>query len=208
MTGTGLPLNRATAPQVLRLFDLCFRQGVFDAYDQDDDYAVREFLEKHKENGGYGLVYDDDNFDWRRWRYTIARWCRENRLGSVGNVYLDSPELWKGYKTFLFAVIPISMRFYLMGVEEWLENPNPGRIPEFKMFKKTHFKNVPSHLKEMSTQDFISYIQEFVYERQRLHIKNDLTDRQYDSFAQAMWTLTKKYPPIYDPTKEKVRNNR
>lgn len=202
--GTGLPLNRTTAPQVIRLFDLCFRQGVFDACNQDDDYEVSEFLQRHKADGGYGLVYDDDEFDWRRWRFVIARWCREARLGSVGDVYIDSPQLWKGQKTFLFAVIPISMRFYLMGVEEWLENPNPAKIAEFKLFKKTHFKQVPRHLRSMKVPDFISYIQEFVYERQSLHLKHDLSDAQYDSFARAMWTLTKKYPPKYDPAKEKI----
>ena len=199
-----IPLNRTTAPQVLRLFDVCFRQGVFDASDLDDNYAAQEFLERHKTDGGYGLVYDDDNFDWRRWRFVLARWCRYHRLGSVGDVYIDSPQLWKGSKNFLFAVIPISMRFYLMGVEEWLESPTPARLAEFKLYKKIHFKPVPDYLRVMKTPDFISYIQEFVYERQRLHLQNDISEVQYDSFSQAMWRLTKQYPTGNGSSKEKI----
>lgn len=199
-----LPLNRTTAPQLLRLFDHCFRQGVFDAMDSFDDYVARDFVERHKADGGYGLLYDDENFDWRRWRFTLARWCREERLGSVGDVLIDSPWLWKsGRKTFLVALLPISMRFYLMGIEEWLDYPNRGNLGFFKIMRKVHWKKMEKpYLQKITTQDFISYIQEFVYERQRLHIQGDLEESKYDSFATAMWTLTKRYPTGYGALKK------
>ena len=190
---TDLVLNRTTAPMVLRLFDLCFKRGVLDACDQDDDYASREFLEKHKSDGGYGLVYDDEDFDWKRWRFTISRMCRENRLTRLEEEYLSSSALRHRATTFLYAILPITMRFYLMGVEEWLDYPNEAH-KAFFVEPNVHWKPVPSHLRKINKNDFIYYMQEFVYERQRLHFENDLTPKQYDSFAEAMWKFTRKCP--------------
>lgn len=197
-----LPLNRTTAPQVIRLFDSCFKRGVMDACSQDDDYGVKEWLERHKADGSYGLVYDDEDFDWRRWRFTIERWSREDRLGSVGDTYLNSIYVRRNSHNFLFAVLPMTMRFYMMGVEEWLEYPNPLSVERFKHAKKIHWKQMPSHMVNMTTADFLSYLQEFIYERQKMHIKDDLTELQYDSFSIAMYKYTRKYEIPYDETAE------
>lgn len=197
-----LPLNRTTAPQVIRLFDSCFKRGVLDACSQDDDYGVREWLERHKADGSYGLVYDDENFDWRRWRFTIERWCREDRLGSVGDTYINSIYVRRNSHNFLFAVLPMTMRFYMMGVEEWLEYPNPLGIERFKHTKKIHWKQMPSHMVNMTTADFLSYLQEFVYERQKKNLEDDLTELQYDSFSIAMYKYTRKYEIPYDEQAE------
>lgn len=200
-----LPLNRTTAPQVIRLFDSCFKRGVLDAFSQDDDISVREWLERHKEAGDFGLVYDDENFDFRRWRFTIERWAREDRLGSVGDTYLNSMYVRKKNNTFLYAILPMTMRFYLMGVEEWLSYPNPISIEVFRHTKKVHWKQVPNHLRNITTSDFLSLLQEFIYERQKMHLDDDLTDRQYDSFSVAMYQYTRKYEiPDFDAAEENL----
>lgn len=199
-----LPLNRTTAPQVIRLFDSCFKRGVLHAQEQDDDYGVRDWLERHKAAGDYGLVYDDNNFDFRRWRFTIERWCREDRVGSVGDTYLNSLYVRSGTnKTFLFAILPMTMRFYMMGVEEWLAYPNPLNTSMFKQTRKIHWKPVLPHMKVMNTSDFLSYLQEFIYERQGMALEGDLTPAQYDGFAEAMYKFTRKYEiPEFDKAEE------
>lgn len=205
------PLNRTTAPQVLNIFDYCFKQGVIDAYELGDDYTAKEWLEERKEDGGYGLLTDiGTEYDWRRWRFTLYRWCRNARLGTVGDTYIDQV---RKVGNFLFCVLWISMRFYLMGIEEWLEYPNQTNIQVFKQTKKIHWKPVPSHLKVMKKDDFISYIQAFVYERAKIHKKikedwpeevsagllsRDASDRAYDTFSQTMWILTRPSPTYAD----------
>lgn len=206
------PLNTTTAPQVLRLFDYCFKQGVLDACDLGDDYEARDWLNERKEDGGYGLLSDKDTpYDWRRWRFTLFRWCRNAHIGSVGETYID------GIRTasnLLFCVVPIAMRFYLMGIEEWLEYPNSTNTLIFKQTPKIHWKPVAPHLKKITKDDFISYIQDFVYERKKFHEKvkadwpeeiatpllnRDASYSAYDNFAKAMWTYTrtpKKYGKV------------
>jgi len=197
-------LNRTTAPQVVRLFDVCFKKGVLDCYELSDDYEARDFLLKHKSDGTYGLVYDDFNFDWRRWRFTLERWCREYRVGSIGDTYLASMHVTRYLHSYLFAVIPMTMRFYLMGVEEWLEYPNPSNIELFKHTKRIHWKPVQAHLKSIRNSDFLSYLQEFIYEKQRMNLEGDLTAKQYDSFSKAMYIYTQKYMIPYESEAEET----
>ena len=194
------PLNRTTAPVVIRLFDYCFKQGVLDACAVEDDYLVKEWLDRRKQDGSYGLLSDmDTEYDWKRWRFTLFRWCRIAKMTTLGENYID---MIRKHSNFLFCVLPISMSFYLMGVEEWLEYPNPTNTALFKQKNKIHWKPVPDHLKNITKDDFISYTQEFTYERQKLHamaaenedeetFKKDASDNAYNEFCTALWALTR-----------------
>ena len=194
------PLNRTTAPQAIRLFDYCFKQGVFDACYIENDYEAQQFLDSHPESGGYGLLVEPyEGFDWRHWQHTLYRFCREARIKSIAENYIDCIHRYR--KKFVFAILPIAMRFYLMGIEEWLSYPNPNNTEIFKHEGKIHWKPVPRHLRKMSTPDFISLIQQFVYERQSKEYPGDLSATMYDTFANTMWRCVQKYP-VYVTDKE------
>jgi len=187
------PLNRTTGPQAIRLFDYCFKQGVIDACELEDDYSAKEFLTHMLETGGYGVLNEPtDGFDWKRWQFTLYRYCRYGRLGSISDTYIDKIHRFRN--TFVFAILPIAMRFYLMGIEEWLEYPNPNNIALFKQRKKIHWKPMPQHLVTITTPDFISLVQQFVYERVDKAIENDLPAHRYNNFASALWRCNQKYP--------------
>lgn len=187
------PVNRSSAPLVLRLFDYCFKQGVQDAADTEDDYAVKDWLEQRKQNGDYGLLSEPDTpYDWKRWRFTLYRWCRTIRLNTLGEGYIDHIRGFQ--KNFSFAVLPISMRFYMMGVEEWLDYPNALNLALFWQAPKTHWKPVPPHLKKMKNSDLIYCIQDFVYERIGKKYPGDMDESRYNDFALAMWRCMQKYP--------------
>ena len=55
-------LNRTTAAQILRLYPLCFKHGVLDAYELGDVYAAREFLDLHDEGWTYGVLGEPDDY--------------------------------------------------------------------------------------------------------------------------------------------------
>lgn len=187
-----LPLNRTTAPQVIRLLDYCFKMGVLDAYEAGDDFMVKDWVEARKEDGKYGLLADPDvEYDWRRWRFTLFRWCRLLSLTRAGEGYIDRI---RNKNNFLFAVLPISMHFYLMGAQEWLDYPNPANITIFKNTLRIHWKPMPqSYLRTMRTDDFISYIQEYIYSLQSNPREDDIPISKYNSFCVALWKFTRKY---------------
>lgn len=195
------PLNRVTGPQVIKLFDYCFRQGVFDACDFGDDITVQEWLDARLADGGYGLLSEcGEEFDWKRWRLVLYRWCRIGQIGIIGESYVDVIHKYKA--TSIFALLPMCMRFYLMGIEEWLAYPNPNNIALFKQKKKIHWKPFPSHLMNIRTTDFISYLQEFVYERVNKHFEDDLNQSRYDSFSTGVWRCNQKYYYADENTEE------
>lgn len=187
-------LNRSTARQALRLFDYCFKMGVLDARDVEDDYLVQEWYDRHNSDWTYGLLSAPDAvFPWQRWRHTLYRWCRNTGLRLLGETYIDM--MRSKNQSCLFAIIPISMRFYLMGVEEWLAYPNRTNAEVFKMNLYIHWKPMrPATLKTIRTDDFIAYMQDWAYEFKDLPLnvqKIVCKDTFFDGFIQGIWQLTR-----------------
>ncbi len=187
------PLNRSTAPTIIRFFDLCFKHGVIDAYVFADDYGAREFVQKHKEAWDFGVLGEPDDFDWEMWRFTLYRWGRMNHFMKLAENYIY--RITK--KNYLWYILPFCMRFYLMGIEEWIEYPDPSKIEIFKNENKVHWKPVPPHLRKITTNDFISYMQEFAYEFRRSPLSQGedriMVTRTMDGYIQAIHDMTRKY---------------
>lgn len=184
-------LNRASAQNILRLFNLSFRYGVLDAYELGDEYAAKDFLEKHRENWTYGAVGQPDDFDWKHWRfYMTSKFCMFNGLTGFSERYLYSIKTYN----YLFCPIIMSMRFYLKGVEEWIEYPNPSRIELFKRAGVAHWKPMPNQFKKITkTENFVD-IQEIAYEYSRTHgDAQTVTPNVMKEFCSAMFDLTRKY---------------
>lgn len=168
--------------------------GVLDARDVEDDYLVQEWYNTHRPEWSYGLLSAPDAvFTWQRWRHTLYRWCRNTGLRTLGETYIDM--MRRRAQSCLFAIIPLTMRFYLMGVEEWLAYPNRANAEVFKMNLYVHWKPMrPASLKLIRTDDYIAYLQDWSYEFRDLPPnvqKNLCKDTFFDSFTQAIWQLTR-----------------
>ena len=186
-------LNRTSAPHVVRFFDLCFKQGVIDACAYDDDYGAKEFLYKHKEAWDFGVLGEPDDFDWEMWRFTMYRWARRNHFTKFSSDFIYRIVR----KNYLWYFLPYCMRFYLMGIEEWLEYPNEINMEAFKGESKIHWKPVPRQLRKITVNDTISYMQEFCYEFRRSPLSSGddrvMSPNAMDAFCQAIHDLTRKY---------------
>lgn len=186
------PITHKSALDVVRLLDFCYKKGVIDACGVEDDLAVQDWLDATHKKGKYGLVdFPDEECDWKRWRFFLLRWCRENKLSKLGFDYIDGIRKVSGFE---YVVIPMTMRFYLQGVKEWLEYPNEMGIAIFKSRYRQRWTNkVPKNMKNMKTDDFISLIQEFIYEFRQFPMDEmtDLRDSALDNFEYAMWQMTR-----------------
>lgn len=180
------PFSHARTLQIAHLFDYCFKRGAIEACDAEDDVAVTDWYEQRKKDGCYGLISDMGlDYDWRRWRFTLLRWCRMANLRSLADGFID--EL-KRDGNILSAIFPVSMRFYLLGVKEWLDYPNPINMEFFKHNMRIHWKDTND---KFFNNDYIVYIHEFTYEAQDSGIEERLV-RRMDGFAQGMWSGFKK----------------
>lgn len=186
-------INRQTARMILKLFDCCFKRGVIDASEADNEHWCREFIEARRTQGDFSLLDVSDIYDWKEWRMILARWCRYTKNMKLCPLYLD-----KVYKeNYYWSIFPIAMDFYILGVEEWLEYPNPYKIELFRYSASTHWKPMPRKgLQKITTDDKVSYVQQFAYERERL---DPARGGSYVNFAQEIWAFTRPLPP--DPLK-------
>lgn len=170
---------------------MCFKQGVLDAYKMGDDYAVRDFVEKHKANWSYGVLGEPDDYDWKMWRFSLYRWCRRCRLAQFAENYLYEVKSFN----YLYCPIVFSMRFYLMGIEEWLDYPNPVGIERFRQGTMSHWTPNTDHgANKITTREIIVEMQEIAYQyRRRPEDDWEVRGGVMVEFGTAMVDLTSKF---------------
>ncbi len=183
------PLNRTSAPHVLRLFDACFKQGVLDACKLGDDITAREFISSHKDSFTFGLLGDELEYDWQMFRFVLYRWARMYKLKALAENYI----LFIRSKNYLWALLPYCMQFYLMGIEEWIAYPNPSRIGLFKANIKVHW-DVNYPVRKFTLPDYLSYMHEICFAYQRLpDEEKQVSMSVMDGYCIALYNLTRKY---------------
>lgn len=182
-------MNRTTAPQILRLCVLCLKRGVLDAYELGDDYAAEEFLRKHKEEWTYGVLGEPDDFDWKMWRFSLYRWCRRAGLAGFAESYLYEVKRYN----YLYCPIVMSMRFYLMGIEEWLAYPNPVGIERYRKESSSHWQPPGQGARKLTRRDIIAEMQNISYSfRRRPEEDREVSHGVMDEFCSSMFDLTSK----------------
>lgn len=183
------PLNRANGPAILRLFDACFKRGVIDACEAEDDYAVRDFISRHKSNWTFGTIQEPAEMDWRTYRFILYRWSREMGCTSFAENYL----LMVRKTNYLWCLLPYCMYFYLMGAEEWIAYPAQPKIGIFKMNKRVHWDpNCP--VKKFTRTDYISYMHEASFAYRKLdEEKRIVSCSLMEAYCQAVFDVTRKY---------------
>lgn len=182
-------LNRTTGPQILRLFDICFKRGVLDACEHGDLDELRRFVDDKTDNWTFGVVGDDRDIDWREYRFVVYKWCRRTGLTVFAENYL----MMIRKENIYWCLLPYCMRFYLLGVKEWIEYPNPTKIEIFKTISKGHW-DLKNNMAKFTKMDYISSMHDFAMEyRESTSENRPVTDAMMDNFCIAIYDLTRKY---------------
>lgn len=182
-------LNRTSANQILLFFDACFKQGVLDAYDLGSDLEARDFLQEKRADWSFGRLGMRGEFDWQMFRQTLYWWARRSRLQSLAEKYIFKIRT----KAITWCLFPFCMRFYLNGIEEWIDYPNEARIEIFKSSKRVHW-SPNSELSKFTKGDYFSYLHEFAYQfRQIPESEQPVNATLMDSFIQALYDLSSAY---------------
>lgn len=182
-------LNRTSAPQVLRFFGVCFKQGVIDAFEFGSDVDTREFYEQKKDDWTFGILGEPDDFDWEAFRYKTYWWARKNHMKALAENYIFKIR----HINYLWCFLPYCMRFYLLGIKEWLDYPNPAGLELFKITPNVHW-NPNEPVRQITRTDIFSYLHEYEFEYKRyagdekLFMANSMA-----SFTQALFELSRKY---------------
>lgn len=173
----------------VRFMYLCFQRGVLDAYELGDDLEASEFYREKSADWTFGTLMNPEYVDWKSFRSQLYWWAREHHMKALAESYIFRINS----KNYTWCLVLYCMRFYLMGVKEWLDYPNPARIELFKQSGTGHWNpNVP--IKGMTRTDIISYLHTFEYEFRRLG-ENDLgiSQASMSSFVSALFDLSRRY---------------
>lgn len=183
-------LNRTSGPNIVRFFDVCFKQGVIDACETGNDFTCREFIDLHKEDWSFGILGEPNDYDWRVFRFSLYRWARNARMTGFAENFIYKIST----KCLVWCFFVYCMRFYLMGIQEWLDYPNPVGLEIFKNTSMIHWKQMPKHLAKMTKADIITSMQEIAFEYQRWSEEDKpVSDTLMDSFCVATFDLTRSF---------------
>lgn len=180
-------LDRAMAPHIIRFFDICFKQGVLDAYEYGDDMEAKSFLRARKEDWKFCTLTRENDQDWQTFRFTLYWWARRNHMSKLAEGFIFNLRT----KTPAWCFLIYCMRFYLMGVSEWLEYPNPLPLEIFKHHGKIHW-DPNERVKKITKPDFISYMYDFALDYRAIpEAERPMSVITMDGFVKALFDLTR-----------------
>lgn len=181
-------LNRASAKNTIRFFYTCFKRGVIDAHALGDDLEAKEFLREKRDSWGYGILGKSGDYDWKMFRFELYWWARAARMAGLAENYIFRVRSI----SYAWCIFPFCMRFYLLGIEEWLNYPNGLMIERFKDQKGVHW-DPNSNPYKMTRIDIISYLHTFEYEYRRLpEEQKKIPESIMVAFIQALYDMSRK----------------
>lgn len=138
------------ALSTIALVDYCYRSGVEDAHNVDDEGLAREFLDKVSQPGVYGFLNENSiTMSWKEWTLRLMAKARLTSWNGAMTRYFsligNRPN-----QNYLGAFIPVSQVFYAKGVRDYADNPYSCDFEVFKeknrvFWTKKGLQNVNSH---------------------------------------------------------------
>lgn len=158
------PINTSSARGLMALFDACYKMGVEDAIEINDDIQCTEFCDKMYGAEKFGRITLDYEYDWREWKFRLCQMVCT--LDKSRTQCLRFFETLTTYNNYLACALPIAMDFYLMGIRDYAKHPfHEGWVK---------FENTPYTLwnyngsRALKIQDFVRILTNFCYDRIRL----------------------------------------
>ena len=114
-------INKSNLRWVLILFDHFYRMGVIDAMEKTDRWQARDFVSRMRESGTYGTIDRDYSMGWKQWLALVRYECSLQNWKATRKI-LGCITSSRGY---VATILPMTMAYYLKGVEDYWNNPNP-----------------------------------------------------------------------------------
>lgn len=181
-------LNRTSATRILRFLSLCLKRGVLDAASLQDSFEAQSFYDAHWDKWDFALIGEPDDFDWKMFRFEMYKMCRRSGLSLFAEQYLYQIRT----QDYLFCPLIFAMRFYLMGVKEWLDYPNTARLDIYRLEKTPmHFIGDSHNARSMKRVDILANMQDTAYKYRRWATdRTKPTGNTMVEFVSALFTMT------------------
>jgi len=196
-------ITHGSIGKMLSLLDYCYRIGVEAAYALQDEGLAREFIERTKEAGVYGILSDSPIYTtWQEWGKRIIAQARSTAWSGTMVRFFSKAGAFGA--NFLSAFYPVSFFYYTRGIEDYLNAPE---AVDYNIFAgKTRVRWTKKGLRKIKPQEYVDDIQLYCYDLERrdevIREANEstpskfkkitLSPRQYESFRNAVGLAAQK----------------
>lgn len=181
--------------QMISLLDWVYRLGVESAREVEDEGLCREFLERTKEPGVYGLLSETPVYTtWEEW--TLRLMAKARSTSWNGSMVKFFTKMGKFSANYLSAFLPCSLMFYRRGIEDFINAPAAA---DFAMFQsRTRVRWTMSGLKPVNNRTWVDELQMMCFDLERRDAevweretkyeakKVALTTKQYEMFRRSV----------------------
>lgn len=115
-------INGRNIRRLLLLFDIYYKKGVIDAMEHGDPWSLRDFVNNKRKTSGYGLIVRHPSLHWKEWLTLMRCEASLNKWNNIRELLLAI----RSETGYLGAVLPMTMGYYLKGIEDYADYPYPA----------------------------------------------------------------------------------
>jgi len=200
---TPIIITRDVVNKMLSLLDYCYKLGVEAAHTLLDEGLAREFLERTKEAGVYGLLSDSPIYTtWQEWMLRLMARARSTSWNGAMSHFLG--KLGRFGANYLSCFLPVSFVYYRRGIEDYINAPE---AVDYGVFcGKTRVRWTKKGLKNVGVTEWVDEIQLLTFDLARRDSaiweaesatvyqakQIALTSKQYEHFRMAVGLAAQK----------------
>ena len=159
-------ITKDVITKTISLLDWCYRLGVRQARELNDEGASREFLDTHNEVGVYGFISDGLNVGVLEWQLRLQK---EARLTSMlGSMYQYFQRMGRFGANYLSCFLPIAQMWHNLGVQDFIDNQHACDWAVFD--GKTRVRCTKKGLLNIKPKEYVEMVQLQCFDLQRKHV--------------------------------------
>lgn len=157
-------VTREVVSKMISLLDWCYRMGVESAHNLQDEGMAREFLERTKEPGIYGFLYDNPIYiSWQEWTLRLMAKARSTSWSGSMNRYFNA--MGRFGANYLSAFLPLTQMFLNKGIQDYISAPSAADMALFN--SKSRVWWTPKGLRAINNGEWVSELQMLSYDLER-----------------------------------------
>lgn len=178
-------INWFSCRAILQLLDDCYKWGVTDAAEVQNQSLCEGYINKYREPGVFGRVTYEYTVDWREWTLTLSHQSRIRSYSGAMSRYFNL--MGKFGANYLSALIVAAQEIYIQGLIDYNNRPSRARVPAFMDRPKVRWD---STLQPWHTRVMLEDVQMMLYKRLHLEegfgYKPKLKRKQYLNFISSL----------------------
>lgn len=167
------------------LYNTCYKTGVMDAHDVQDEGRCVEFARDVREPAVYGRVINNYTMNTKEWKLTLLSFSKGCYMKNKCRNYI----LWLDGKNYYSCALPIAQEFYIRGMEDFNKHPTLHKISAIDTPKMELW--TADGLQKRTRVDMLADLQQFCFDRGRMDeasgSKYAFNPKRYEWFSQAIW---------------------